>query len=200
MSKRLEMDWRLTVAHPQQLHDSINASFAGMAHFAGTGPNGARCRDCKFWVDVSRRLNKPCRKFKSLRGRRGPLVPGTASACKYFEEEDAMKVSDIYPSRFIKHADLNGKPVVKTITHVEEQVVGQAGDIRPVMFLEEMRQGMVLNQRNARFLADRFGDDTEEWAGKSVELYPTTVDLGGRPVNTIRLRLPVQKVGGGDAR
>jgi hypothetical protein len=195
------MDWRLTVGHPEELHDSINATFAGMAHFAGTGPKGARCRECTFWADDTRRLNKLCRKHKALTGRRGPLVPGAAAACKYFQPqtvETDVKISEAYPSRFYKYAELGGKPVTKVISHAEEHEVGQARELRPVLYFEGEKKGMVLNRRNASYLAGRYGDDSKGWAGKPIELYPTVVEFGNKPVETIRLRLPAKEVG--DAR
>jgi hypothetical protein len=108
-----------------------------------------------------------------------------------FMETEKMLVSQEYPSRFIKHADLDGKPAAKTITHVEKMEVGRDREILPVLFFEGSERGMVLNRTNARFLAARLGDDSKRWAGKTVELYPTAVDVGGKPIATIRLRMPV---------
>jgi hypothetical protein len=72
-------------------------SFAGMAHFAETGPAGRTCRECRFWqhtpYDYHSRVGKyhglikpcACGKYKSLTGRAGARVPDDAAACKYFQ-------------------------------------------------------------------------------------------------------------------
>jgi hypothetical protein len=182
----------MTIGHEPELHDSIKETFAGMAHFAGSGPAGFRCRECEHWA--THHLSKPCRKFKRLTGRKARPVPGAAAACKYFSEhkpqETDMKVSELFPSPFFKHADLGGKPITLVISYAEEKEVGRNNELRPVLFFEGERRGMVLNKHNARFLAAMLGDDSEGWAKKRVTLYPTQVDFAGVPTNTIRLRIP----------
>ncbi len=32
-------------------HDALVATFIGQAHIAGTGPEGATCRECRFWCE-----------------------------------------------------------------------------------------------------------------------------------------------------
>jgi hypothetical protein len=86
----------LTSPNPQQ--DRVfRSSFAGMAHFADTGPAGRTCRECQFWQHTSydyhskagkyHGLIKPsaCAKYKAITGRVGAPVPDDAMACKYFE-------------------------------------------------------------------------------------------------------------------
>lgn len=62
-------------------------TYQGMAHFAGTGPLGATCRDCTFLDNTNTKGTKPraCRKFTELTGRKGKVVPLYADACKYFQ-------------------------------------------------------------------------------------------------------------------
>lgn len=75
----------------------------GMAHFAGTGPAGATCRECVFFgasFNTAGRFNyssktggkggqikpHPCEKFRQMmNGKVGNGVPEDASACKYFD-------------------------------------------------------------------------------------------------------------------
>jgi hypothetical protein len=77
--------------------DQIRRTFAGMAHFAGTGPAGKTCRECVFW-NWSREgyygqkkfggTLKPqrCLRYSQLsNGRQGETIPSNAQACKYFE-------------------------------------------------------------------------------------------------------------------
>lgn len=75
----------------------------GMAHFAGTGPDGKTCGDCRLrgvwrdrqkysddrgrWEDV-RSYNGSCSMFKKLTGKFGPVVQKAWRACRYFEQKD----------------------------------------------------------------------------------------------------------------
>lgn len=90
----------LTVPNPK-LQAQIAASHAGMAHFAATGPQGATCRECKFWNHTKHDYHAkggkhrgaikdvPCNKYRSLMGGRvGAKVPASAQACKYFDRNE----------------------------------------------------------------------------------------------------------------
>jgi hypothetical protein len=76
----------------------------GMAHFAGTGPDGKTCGDCKFrgyyrqrqqpaWDACLQRevvktyRHSGCEKFKRLAGHHGPAVDADNKSCKYFEQK-----------------------------------------------------------------------------------------------------------------
>lgn len=91
----------LTVANPN-LHRQIAATHPGMAHFAGTGPDGATCRECSLWrhtkFDYHAKGGKyrgmikpvPCNKYRQLmQGNDGAKVPHDAGACRHFERNDA---------------------------------------------------------------------------------------------------------------
>lgn len=87
----------LTKPHDELTQKRFKDSHAGMAHWAGTGPEGKTCRECQFAFDFKRygksnktlpgRLqNARCRKFQSMTGKQGrKLDPNTAS-CRFFEE------------------------------------------------------------------------------------------------------------------
>ena len=49
---------------------------------------------------------------------------------------------------------------------------------------------MPLNMTNFDAVADICGDDTEDWPGKEIELYPTTTRMGGEIVDCVRVRKP----------
>lgn len=93
---------------PAPVDDLARASYAGMAHFAGTGPAGKTCRECAFWahgpydyrakVGKYRGLIEPatCNKYRRITTRTGSKVPDDAMACRYFEQNQAV------PERFAK--------------------------------------------------------------------------------------------------
>ena len=64
----------------------------GMAHFAGTGPDGKTCRTCRYWrthdtqrlAIVARPKPSTCARYESLLGKRGKAIPHDAHACKYY--------------------------------------------------------------------------------------------------------------------
>jgi hypothetical protein len=64
-------------------------SFSGMAHFAGTGPRGATCKQCRLWDnDPVKSPDAPkaqCKKYQQITNHPGNEVPSIAAACKYFE-------------------------------------------------------------------------------------------------------------------
>ena len=73
-------------------------TFEGQAHFAGTGPAGHTCRECRFWAHRIRARRsglttagepKPasCLKAQQLSHsrKRTPVVPHFAVACRHFE-------------------------------------------------------------------------------------------------------------------
>jgi hypothetical protein len=45
-----------------------------------------------------------------------------------------------------------------------------------------------MNRTNAERLAHKFGDDTKEWRGKSIEVYSELVNFQGRSVEGLRAR------------
>ena len=49
---------------------------------------------------------------------------------------------------------------------------------------------MVLNKTNGQILAEEFGDDSEDWLGKVVEIYPDKTTFAGKLVSCLRLRAP----------
>jgi hypothetical protein len=68
------------------------ATAPGMAHFAGSGPEGKTCGDCAHKGYIRERHNGKhyrhggCAKFKVLTGSHGPAIEANLKACKYFEQ------------------------------------------------------------------------------------------------------------------
>lgn len=64
-------------------------TFSGMAHFAGTGPHGKICKQCKLWdydpIKSPDETKARCKKYKALTNKVGNMVPRDAQACKHFE-------------------------------------------------------------------------------------------------------------------
>lgn len=97
----------------------------------------------------------------------------------------------MFPSRFICSADLMGKDRTVTIDRVaveELQMVGGKTEAKPVCYFAGAKKALVLNKTNAKTIAKLHGTQTDEWAGKSITLFPTTTKFGRETVDCIRVR------------
>lgn len=102
-----------------------------------------------------------------------------------------MRISNAFPSEYLKAADLDGRSVKVVMSHVEMKDIG--GDHKPILFFQGKDKGMVLNKTNANNISSAYGDDTDEWAGKEIVLFEAMVDFQGKTVPAIRVRMPQPK-------
>jgi hypothetical protein len=52
------------------------------------------------------------------------------------------------------------------------------GSVKPVVKLEDEPMKLILNRTNANALATLYGNNTDNWNGKLIELYPTRTQFG----------------------
>lgn len=99
-------------------------------------------------------------------------------------------MSQAFPGKWMKAHDVQ-QPVVLTITDIEQ---GTYSDGTPSwgMGFSETQQRLGLNKTNTQTLIELFGQFSEQWAGKQIEVFATTVEMGGRTVPCVRLRAPSQ--------
>ena len=104
-----------------------------------------------------------------------------------------MKVSQVFPSKFIKAADLNGRSFTLTIARValEEMGFGADKERKPVAYFAEAQKGMVLNRTNAVAIAGLYGDETDQWAGKRITIFPAQVRAFGATHDVLRVRAEI---------
>lgn len=102
-----------------------------------------------------------------------------------------MLISQAFPSEFLKAADLQDRTVTVVMDHVELKDVGDG--TKPVLYFQGKDKGLCLNKTNSNNIALVYGDDTDDWAGKELMLYPTMVDFQGRSVPAIRVKVPPPK-------
>ncbi len=98
-----------------------------------------------------------------------------------------MKVNDLFRSKkSLAAADLGGKAVRVTIESVEVQKFDEGE--KPVLHFVGKDKTMVLNKTNALRIIEAVGDDeSDNWVGWSIVLYPTKVDYAGKRVDAIRI-------------
>lgn len=97
-----------------------------------------------------------------------------------------VNVNDVYPSNYLKAADLKKREVAVTIDRVVMEDLG--GDHKPVAYFAGKEKGVVLNKTNSTNIASAYGPETDMWIGKSVILYPAWVDFQGKSMEAIRIR------------
>lgn len=103
-----------------------------------------------------------------------------------------MKMSDAFPSKWLKVENLNNQPMLSTIGTCAMETY-QDGSSAPAITLQGSEKMFGLNKTNANTLVTLFGDDSDAWAGKQIEFYPATTNFQSKIVPCIRLRAPQQQ-------
>lgn len=87
-----------------------------------------------------------------------------------------MDVDLLFPSRFIKAADLQGRDVTLEIESVTgEDLEGDKGtQYKGIVTFKGKKKKLVLNRTNALCIKAMFGRETDAWKGHKITLYPTT--------------------------
>lgn len=92
-----------------------------------------------------------------------------------------LTATELFPGKYYKAADLK-KPLKRTIASVNLEEVQDPktgeGEDKAVMRFEVDPKGLVLNKTNFTAAADAFGEDSDDWVGKSVELFVTSTSFG----------------------
>jgi hypothetical protein len=96
-----------------------------------------------------------------------------------------MLIDQLYPSRFLRCSDLNGKPMCVTIAGLKREDVG--GEAKVIVSFTNGVKALILNKTNAK-IAKVLGDETTGWRGKAITLVPAQVDFRGDIVDAIRVR------------
>ena|SRR5439155_8307044 len=97
-----------------------------------------------------------------------------------------MLIDSVFPSKYLKAADLQGKSTILTIALIAMETIGS--DRRAVTYFQEIEKGLVLNKTNANTIKEIAGSaETGDWIGTKVVLYPTRVDFQGKRVDSIRV-------------
>jgi hypothetical protein len=103
---------------------------------------------------------------------------------------------EMFPANFLKKEDVPQptRAVVAGVTM--EEVTGDAGkEMKATLHFEgDQLKPMILNKGNAVTIAETFGDDTDAWVGKTIEVFTDPgVMFGGKRVGGLRVRVPAQQ-------
>ena len=110
-----------------------------------------------------------------------------------------VRVELLYPSKYLRSADLQGKDVTLTIEKVSVDELQMRGGLRqkkPVVYFAKTEKMLVLNKTNAMTIAELYGLETDEWIGKQITIWPTQDRFGPDVVDCIRVRptVPVKRI------
>ena len=102
-----------------------------------------------------------------------------------------MKISEEFPSQYLKAADLGGREIRVTMARVEREKIGN--DQKLVLYFKGKDKGLVLNKTNAGTIGDAYGDDTDDWYDQPLILFSVKTDYQGKVVDATRCRVPTAK-------
>lgn len=97
----------------------------------------------------------------------------------------------LYKTDYVGAWDLKGDTEVTIDKVVEsEELIGADGkkEHKPIVYFKGATKKMVLGKTNAKSIGKVLGNDTSDWAGKKITLYPTTCKAFGEVVECIRVR------------
>ena len=101
-----------------------------------------------------------------------------------------MNLSTAFPSRFLKAADLpeEGSQIV-TIEKIAMEEIGRDRESKPILYFEELQQGLVLNKTNGRAIARELGSqEFDDWVSRKIALYRADVEFQGELLEGIRVK------------
>jgi hypothetical protein len=98
-----------------------------------------------------------------------------------------MKANELCPPPHLECADFpkETEVTIKTVSFAE---VGEEKANKGVLHFEEFTRGLVLNRTNLKRIIEWHGNETDEWVGKKIKLYPSETEFGGKTVDCIRVK------------
>ena len=98
-----------------------------------------------------------------------------------------MNMDQLFPSKFFRCVDLNGKLRRVTIIAIKREDIG--GEQKVLISFADESKMLICNKTNARSISKALGStETRNWIGKDIILVPTEVDFRGEMVDAIRVR------------
>ena len=101
-----------------------------------------------------------------------------------------MKLSEAFPSNYLKSEDLQGRDVTVVIAGAQMEMLGNERKL--VLTFQGKKKSMICNKTNAGRIAYLYGEETEEWTGKEIILTSEFVEFQGKTVKGLRVRPPAK--------
>jgi hypothetical protein len=103
-----------------------------------------------------------------------------------------MHAELLFPSDYVRQADLDGKDVTKTIKAVVKEELcyqGGARETKPVLVFEDTPKKLVLGKTTMRQIARLHGYETNDWPGKQITMFADPeVYMGKEKTGGVRIR------------
>lgn len=96
-----------------------------------------------------------------------------------------MRISEAFPSKYMKATDLAGREWNLSMSHVSMEEIG--GDQKPVLYFAGAEKGLVLNKINTEMIITMYGDETDTWQGQPLSIKPDKTQFNARIVDCIRV-------------
>jgi hypothetical protein len=104
-----------------------------------------------------------------------------------------MKLSEAFPSNFLKSEDLQDRDVTVVIASAELEQVGNERKL--VLSFQGKQKRMICNKTNSQRIKFLYGDETDDWTGREIILTSEFVEFQGRTVKGLRVKPPVKRNG-----
>lgn len=99
------------------------------------------------------------------------------------------KVTEMIQSKFLRKEDVDDDLLVTVKKILLEDMPGDGGEQRWVVYFRELPKGLVLNVTTIRTFEAAFGGDSDDWIGNKVTLYVDHgVSFKGKVVGGLRIR------------
>ncbi len=105
-----------------------------------------------------------------------------------------MELATIFPSKYIKAADLKGREHTVVIARCEIEKLGD--DNKLVIYFQNKEKGLVTNRTNADRIAYLYGSNTDDWEGKEIILFTDIVSFQGKVMEAVRVKPPARRSNG----
>jgi hypothetical protein len=100
-----------------------------------------------------------------------------------------MKKEDIFPSRYIKAADIGNREVKVTISETRMEELGEEREQKLVVYFKGNDKGLVCNVTNFDRLALICkSNDTDDWPGQTIVLHTELVTFRGQTSPSLRVK------------
>ncbi len=97
-----------------------------------------------------------------------------------------MNFDDLFPRKYLKASDLNGKDLTLTIRKLESKEFDDGA--KPFLWFKEHPKAYILNRTTFLTIAELWGDESDDWIGKPITLFECEVSSGGDMLTGIRVR------------
>jgi hypothetical protein len=101
-----------------------------------------------------------------------------------------MKISEAFPSKYLKADDLDGEDVTATITKITREEVGEEKQLCLILYFKEDLKPMVCNKTNAKRIELYHGNETDDWMNKKIVLQTEWVTFKGDSIEALRVKPP----------